>query len=244
MVTFASILLVDATSSFAETTAARLRSEGYHCDVTTGLEDALRLLQAQAYDLLVTDPQMNGRRSLELIERAQELAPGLPAIVVTESPCLETALQSVELPVMAYLSKHVSYETLREKIRWALARTERYRRLRSVHDRLCHCAVDLEDLRLHHRACAGTHQQTQRIPLPILQTLAGCLSDLVAMEGGCQAEGRVTRICELLQCPVWQVHRHAIQKAVILLNETKRRFKSKELAQVREMLENLQHTLN
>lgn len=243
MATFASILLVDATSPFAETTADRLRNDGYHCDVTAGLEDAVRRLRGQAYDLLITDPELEGRRSLELIERAQEVAPGLPAIVVTESPCLKTALQLVELPVAAYLPKHVSYETLREKVESALARTECHRSLRWVSERLRNCADELDDLRLHRSRNTEPVGETRLIPLSTLQSVAGCLSELVAMEGGCQAEPRVTRICELLQCPVWKVHRHVVHKAVLLLNETKRRFKSKELAQVREMLDGLQRTL-
>ncbi len=243
MVTFASILLVDGASPFAETTAARLRGDGYHCDVAAGLKDGVRRLQGHAYDLLITDLELDGRRSLELVERAHQLAPGVPAIVVTESPCLATALQLVELSVAAYLPKHVSYETLQEKIQWALARTERYRRLLYVSERLRHCADELDDLRLHRSRNTEPVGETHRIPLSTLQAVAGCLSELVAMEGGHRAEQRVTRICELLQCPVWKVHRHVAHKAVLLLNETKRRFKSKELAQVREMLEGLLQTL-
>ncbi|MFW5693238.1 MAG: response regulator [Thermoguttaceae bacterium] len=222
MVALASILLVDRASPFAETTAARLRSDGYQCDVTAGVEDALRLLQGQAYDLLITDVQLDERRSLELVEQAKKLAPGLPTIVVTESPCLKTALHAVELSVAAYLPKHVPYDALREKIQSALARTECHRSLRRLADQLRHCADDLADLRLHHRGHAGTNGITQRVPLATVQALAGCLSELVAIERGSRPEQQVTRICELLQCPVWKVHRNVVQKAVLLLHETLR----------------------
>jgi hypothetical protein len=43
----------------------------------------------------------------------------------------------------------------------------------------------------------------------------------------------------MLDCPQWPAHREAIWKAVRVLESTKKRFKSKELADTRELLESL-----
>lgn len=243
MVSSARILLVDATGPYQESTAQLLREAGYGCDAVD-TEGGRELLASRQYDLLVTDINLPGGSGVEFIKHAHASVPGLQVIVVTDCPSLESAIQAVELPVVAYLLKSDPVHLLRERIRTTLRDGAVGRALSRIQNRLRHCADDLGDVAATCRAGApdDVHGDTL-VPISTLQALAGCLGELVAMEAGADADGQVTRFCELLQCPVWRVQRNAIQKCILLLHETKRRFKSKELALVRETLEHLQRTL-
>ena len=238
------ILVVDQVSPDLELTVQHLRDAGYQCDAATSADQARNLLRAGGYDLLVTDINLADGQGTDLIEHVQQTLPGLPVMVVTQSPSLESAIRSVELPVVAYLSKSESKAVLCERVRQAIARTGVSRSLLRTQRQLRQCAADLDDVRLGKWSPGPMERQCHmRVPISTLQSLAGCLGELVALETGPNVTSQVTRFCKLLQCPVWQVQRNAIHKCILLLHETKRRFKSKELAQVRETLEDLLKTL-
>ncbi len=244
MINIASILLAEEGTPFLESTAARLREDGYACDAVAGIAEAAELLASRRYQLFISDTGLDGNGGLELVKEAERLAPGLPAIVVSESPSLETAVEAIGLHVAAYLPKSVPYDDLLGNVRAALARTAHFQAVARVQKQLRRCAAELDDLlRQRWSDLLRNNGATLRIPESTLRGVAGCLAELVAMEAKGGLDGQVARVCELLQCPVWKVHRNAIEKAVALLNETRRRFKSKELGQVRETLEGLLQTL-
>ncbi len=240
MVTKTSILLADDERSFLESTAELLRADGHRCDTAVDAHDADELLASQWYDLLIADIRMNGNRNLEFVERAQMMRPGLPVILVTGYPSTETAISSIHLPVVAYLRKPLQYDDLREHVRRALTQSRAFRTVAQAQERLQQIAEELEDVK--HRRWApgdGAAGGEVRIPGSTLRALAATVAELVALEAAAGSKQHLARTCELLECPFLPAHRTAIGTAVGLLNETKRRFKSKELAQVREILEAL-----
>ncbi len=221
-----------------------LGKAGYECDTAETVDSAESLLQTQHYDLLIADSNLPGGESVELIEHVQCNAPGLPVIVVTESPSLDSAIRLIGLPVVAYLAKSDFPNSLRETAETVLANMGDLRVLRRIQRHLRECAADLTDADPRKWGLARKEAKGgNRVPLSTLRSLAGCLAELIALEAGSDAEGQVGRVCELLQCPVWRVQRTAIHKCILLLHETKRRFKSKELSQVREILEGLLNVL-
>ena len=232
--------MVDCAELFRESTVRHLRDAGYDCQGIDSTEHARDLLAREHYDLLITDLQWGAGKGRELIEHAMTIAPTMPVVVVTEAPSLESAIQAVELPVVAYLPKSTPPEVLRDKIRLALAQSSGSRALQRLQKQLRQCADDLGFNGYGDRALPHVRdRQATRVPIATLQALAGCLGELVAIEQMSDTSGQVGRLCELLQCPVWRTQRNAIQKCIRLLHETKRRFKSKELAQVRDTLEGL-----
>ncbi len=244
MTTIASILLAEGGTPFLESTSERLRKDGYACEMVTCPAEAGKLLASRRHDLFISCADMDGNGLLELVKDAERLAPGVPAIVVAEVLSLETAIEMVGLSVAAYLPKSVAYSELLKKVHSALAKTAHCRALARIQKQLRRCAAELDDLRRQRWSdTLRNNGATLRIPESTLRGIAACLAELVAIEAKSCADGQVARVCELLQCPVWRVQRNVIYKAVLLLNETKRRFKSKELAQVRQMLENLLETL-
>src|ERR1044072_2235614 len=58
-------------------------ASNYHCQQASAAEEALRTLQAQSFDVVLTDVSMPGLSGLELLQRVRNLYPGTPVIVVS-----------------------------------------------------------------------------------------------------------------------------------------------------------------
>lgn len=121
------ILMADDEESFLKSTTALLRREGFECDGVGDASGALEKLQTNRYDLLIADIKMPGNTDLELIKKLPKVAPGMPVIMVTGYPSLESASQSIELPVVAYLVKPVDFDQLLAQAKIAVEYSHTYR---------------------------------------------------------------------------------------------------------------------
>ena len=90
-------------------TADLLRKEGYHCDCALDAATAAEMLRSDRYELLIADIKMPGNPQLELIKDLPNIAQDVPVILVTGYPSLNSAIQSVQMPVAAYLVKPVDF---------------------------------------------------------------------------------------------------------------------------------------
>jgi DNA-binding response OmpR family regulator len=240
MVAAASILLCDDEPSFLESMSEHLRIDGYLCDVANDAYEAMGLLGTNRYDLLIADIKMPGNKNLELIARAQQTVPEMPVILVTGYPSTETAISSIHLPVIAYLKKPLSYETLRPHVEASLDSAGDFRAIGQVEEQLRTCIQQLNDLRRRRWAPESKAEPRRlRVPDGLLRSLAGCLAELAALNAARDPQAAASHTCELIGCPCLPRQRAILHKAITLLNATKRRFKSKELGQVRELLESL-----
>ena len=79
------VLLVDDHASVRTTTAALLRDLGHSVDEAVDGREAVSLLEKDpgGFDLLVTDYAMPLMSGTELIDRARQLRPSLPALIIT-----------------------------------------------------------------------------------------------------------------------------------------------------------------
>jgi len=129
----ARILCVDGDPAFLRSTAEMLGGEGYLCEQAADVAAAINLLRAQQYDLLIADVKMPGNDELELIKELPKITAGLAVILVTGYPSLETAIQSIRLPVTAYLAKPIDFEELLVLVRKGI---NDVRALRNVRERM------------------------------------------------------------------------------------------------------------
>jgi len=77
------ILVVDDDEGIRENIADLLGAEHYRVASAGDANEALRALESEKIDLLLTDFQMPGRNGVELIEAARKPNPMLPAILMT-----------------------------------------------------------------------------------------------------------------------------------------------------------------
>jgi EAL domain-containing protein (putative c-di-GMP-specific phosphodiesterase class I) len=74
--------------------------------------EALTHLAAQPFDVVLTDIHMPGKSGLDLLREIRERGFDVPAILITGSPHVDTAVQAIEHGAVRYLSKPVDYHEL------------------------------------------------------------------------------------------------------------------------------------
>ncbi len=133
------ILVVDDEVLLQELFASVLREAGWSVDVAHNGDEALRLLSAQKYDVVLSDidmPRMNGLQLLRAV-RARDL--DLPVVLVTGHPRVESAVQALEQGAHRYLLKPVALDVLTE----AIAGASRLHRLATLkRQMLAHLGTD------------------------------------------------------------------------------------------------------
>ena len=77
------ILVVDDDAGIRENIADLLSTENYEVVSAANADEAMRVLESQRIDLLLTDFQMPGRNGVELIEAARRANHQVPAILMT-----------------------------------------------------------------------------------------------------------------------------------------------------------------
>ena len=153
-----SILIVDDEESFLRPTADLLRREGYECDCVTDIKTAKRMLGNEHYDLLIADIKMQGNWDLEFIKELPTIVEGLPAILVTGYPSLNSAIQSIELPVVAYLIKPFELNELLESVRKAITGRQLQIKAKQMERTLQNIADELEEVGIVTEVDTSTHQ--------------------------------------------------------------------------------------
>jgi len=85
-----------------------LQQRGYHVDAISNGDDALALLRAGRYDLVLLDEQMPGRRGLEVLEILRREDPHARVVMVTKSEEDRTMNEAIGRRVDDYLVKPTS----------------------------------------------------------------------------------------------------------------------------------------
>lgn len=101
------ILIVDDNDEIRALMAVLLAGEGYVVGEACDGEEALRRIDAEPFDVVVTDHQMPGLNGLEVMAQVHEQDNHRPVIIVSG---LETDLsrRAVELGAYAWLTKPLS----------------------------------------------------------------------------------------------------------------------------------------
>ena len=103
-----SVLWVDDEAELLESHRIFLRDKGYEVDWAQNADDAVEMLRRRAYDLLMLDEQMPGKRGLEAYREVQEFAPNLPVVMVTKSEDDATMREAIGVNVRDYLVKPIN----------------------------------------------------------------------------------------------------------------------------------------
>ena len=227
------VLVADDDEMFGEFLTQFFRREGCEVDRVLDATAAQRQLRLQTYDLLIADIFMPGNVRLELIEELPRLAAGLPVILLTGRPSVETAARSVRLPVTAYLTKPPDLAELRHEAQQAILKHRNLRMLAAGRDRLQNWQTALGEIEalLQHGTGADQGLPWSRYLSVTLQNLVLTLLELKQFSENTAVEealGSSLRQAELLG---------AVQRTIGVLQNTRHHFKSKELGELRRELE-------
>ncbi len=240
MVKAASILIADDEEVFRETTADLLRLRGYRCDCVAGARTALAALEQQPFDLLIADIRMPGNAGLQLVEELQRDRPGLPVILVTGAPSLDSAIHSVHLPVAAYLTKPLELDSFYGHVDRCVAQSTTRSVLRDARRVFLECAERIESM--EEEVSSGVQTPTAKeIAATVNEAVRAMLDALKSLEPLWRRY--VSDECGALQALVASPHEIALQEAVdyavLVLERTRKSFKSKELGDLRMRLSRL-----
>ncbi len=115
------ILIADDEPLYLKTTGQLLRKAGFDCVCVSNAGAAIEKLEAEPFDLILSDLNMPGNLKLELLHQGRSNWPHIPLIVVTGVPSMPSAIESIRLGITDYLLKPVKYEDLLASVRRALA---------------------------------------------------------------------------------------------------------------------------
>jgi len=172
----ARILAVDDQQYFRVFLEDLLREEDYAVTTAAGGAEALERLEAERFDVIVTDLVMPGMDGSELVQRVKERWPDQDVVVVTSVGDLKTAIDAMKLGASDYLLKPLDRAALLRSLSQLLER----RRMREEHGRLV--AENLEML--------GAFTQYERLlgffSTLSLETLADRIVEVFCLETNAQ----------------------------------------------------------
>jgi DNA-binding NtrC family response regulator len=100
------ILVVDDEETVRAICVRMLSPLGYAVDTAASGVEAMRLLERQPFDLLITDYRMpGGFNGLEVAQAMKVHSPEVKIILMTAFPALDTAVETLRLGAMDYLVK-------------------------------------------------------------------------------------------------------------------------------------------
>jgi two-component system response regulator HydG len=117
----ARILVVDDRPEMAEMIAEDLAERGYEVVASSSGREALRLLNTERFDALVTDLRMPEVDGLTLLAASLGLDPSRPIIVMTAHGTLDTAVEATGSGAYHYLTKPFRLDALSRLLREALS---------------------------------------------------------------------------------------------------------------------------
>ncbi len=233
------ILIADDEETFLESTSELLRCEGFYCDAAPDAFAAKAMLVRNPYDLLIADINMPGNSKLEFIKELPEIVPGIPVILVTGYPTVNTALDSLRLPVVTYLVKPIDFKELLLFVKKALRTHRASSALIKARHRIETWKNDLDSLGIvfHERGQGGSDARVLDFITLSLSNIIGSLADLKNLTELSLGDDSKKEPCHLLECPRREALSDAIHETITVLEKTRHHFKSKELGELRKKLE-------
>ncbi|MEO0510627.1 MAG: sigma-54 dependent transcriptional regulator [Verrucomicrobiota bacterium] len=115
----ATILIVDDEKNTREGLGLALEDD-YEVYMASGAEEAFNLMEAEVFDVVLTDLRMAGKSGLTVIDRAIKLPNRPICIMMTAYGNVETAVEAMRHGAFDFLTKPVSLEKLEILIKRAL----------------------------------------------------------------------------------------------------------------------------
>jgi len=130
------ILVVDDEKGQRDILDAILRKEGYLVATVPGAREAMERLEAEEYDVVLSDLKMKGISGLELLESVLELEPRQCIVIMTAHGTIDSAVEAMKKGAFDYLEKPLDRETLLMTLKRAFEHLTLIRENRMLHKKL------------------------------------------------------------------------------------------------------------
>jgi len=120
----AHLLVVDDQKSICELLEITFRKEGHRVETATSVEAARRKLEAQIFDIVISDIRLRHEEEdssgVDLLKLVKEVSPGCVFVLITGVPRVETAIEALNYGADRYVIKGDKLtEELRQVVRQA-----------------------------------------------------------------------------------------------------------------------------
>ena len=119
------ILIVDNEPNVRFVLEHTLRGEKYLIDLAANGEDAIALICAHAYDLLLLDLHMEPVNGIQVLNALRKENHDTVVIILTAHGSMESAVEALRLETFDYLLKPATPEIIRKRVREGLERHQR-----------------------------------------------------------------------------------------------------------------------
>jgi two-component system response regulator PilR (NtrC family) len=107
------ILVVDDEQSIRDFLAIMLKKEGHEAVTAGNGADALRAVQTEIFDLVITDVKMPGTDGIEVLKTIKDFSPETVVIMITAFAAAETAVEAMKLGAYDYIVKPFKVDELK-----------------------------------------------------------------------------------------------------------------------------------
>jgi DNA-binding NtrC family response regulator len=115
------VLVVDDEESMRRFLTILLEKEGFSVSCQSSGADAVRVLEQEGFDLLITDLKMPGMSGVELLEKALALDPALPVLILTAYASEASAVEAMAKGAFQYIEKKARNDEIVLVVRNALS---------------------------------------------------------------------------------------------------------------------------
>jgi two-component system response regulator HydG len=107
------VLVVDDDEPHAQAVAESLERVGYECEIATSGREALRLIEEQEYDIVLTDLLMDDVGGLDVLAKAKRELPDAEVVILTGHSSIKAAVTAMQAGAATYLTKPLDINELR-----------------------------------------------------------------------------------------------------------------------------------
>jgi DNA-binding NtrC family response regulator len=118
------ILIIDDEKAIRKTLGEILSYEGYKIDEAGDGEEGLKRFKEKSYDVVLCDIKMPKIDGIEFLDKASEINPDIPIIMISGHGTIETAVEAVKKGAYDYVSKPPDLNRLLITIRNAMDKTD------------------------------------------------------------------------------------------------------------------------
>src|SRR5438067_11392811 len=118
------VLVIDDEPDLLELLELTLSRMGLDTTRAQSVAEAIRLLDAQGFDLCLTDMRLPDGEGLRVVEHITEKGLDVPVAVITAFGSAENASAALQAGAFDYLAKPVALEQLRAHVKQALKAPE------------------------------------------------------------------------------------------------------------------------
>jgi two-component system response regulator PilR (NtrC family) len=110
------ILVAEDENTIRESLSEVLRDEGYEVTAVGDGDAAIRALDTQEFDCVISDLRMPGADGLAVLSRARDVAPQTFVLLMTAHATVETAVEALQRGAQDYLLKPLIFDDVLHKI--------------------------------------------------------------------------------------------------------------------------------